>query len=350
MLKIKNALNPILTFVAVLLIVLLTALSDVCKKGAGRGLLICGNVIIPSLFPFMVCVLIIMKTENDLLFKIMPANLKQNAVILKIFFLSVLGGYPVGSKLINELYIQNKIDIKTANTMQLYCVNAGPAFIISAVGNGVFNSTVIGIILFISHITSSVLIAVFTLKFTKVNFCDYKMSENRIGFSEKFILSTSEAASSVMGICVYVIFFSVINEYIEYFGKNFPILKNAVYFTEVTSGITHTKNVIFVSFLLGFAGISIWFQIFSISNRAKLNFKLFAAGRLLHGGLSSILTYTALKIFKITIPAVSNNLLNGTKFFYKDFSLAISLAVMLIVFLIYLYSKNYSGKIIDDVL
>lgn len=344
----KKFLKIILILISVTFLCLLTLFSDVCKSGAGRGILICGNVIIPSLFPFMVCISLIIKTaeSGSTHFSV---KRQEYFEIFKIMCLSMLGGYPIGAKLINDLYAQKRINLKTANIMQMYCVNAGPAFIISAVGNGIFNSVYVGITLFFSHIIPSFLIELCTLKFINTKF-EKTYQNQHLTFSENFVTSTAESASSVMKICTFVLIFSIINSYIEYFSKQLPILKNIVYFTEVTSAITNTKNIVFVSFLLGFAGISVWFQVFSISDKAKINLKLFIIGRLLHGVMSSILTFIIIKIFKLKIRVFSGGSIDRCTYFYDDILLAISLGVMLTVFFIWLYSKKYGGKIIEDVL
>ena len=48
-----------------ILITVLIVFSDICKTGVERGIMICGNVIIPSLFPFTVCVLMLMNLEKN---------------------------------------------------------------------------------------------------------------------------------------------------------------------------------------------------------------------------------------------------------------------------------------------
>ena len=141
---------------------LLVYLSDISKQGVAQGIVICTNVIIPSLFPFMVCVTMILKYE------ITVQNKYVNFVLYKIFghsfemffafILSMIGGYPVGAKIISELYNKNAINNKTANIMLLYCVNAGPAFIISVVG-GILGSKKLGLLLIVSHLISSTIIS-----------------------------------------------------------------------------------------------------------------------------------------------------------------------------------------------
>lgn len=355
MYKAKGKFRMIVTICAFVAIGILIVFSDVCKTGIERGIVICGNVIIPSLFPFTVCVLMIMNmnitVKNKLVLKTIYYIFGQNFEMFCVMFFSMLGGYPVGSKLINELFSQNKINKKTANIMQMYCVNAGPAFIITAVGCGVLGSKNIGIILFVSHISASFIVALCTSKFIRKNLRPVQEeSVKQKSFSETFVASTADAASSVMSVCVYVILFSCINSYVVYFGSGVPLLENVIFFTEITSGITYTKNIIFISFLLGFSGISIWCQIFSLSKNAKPDLKLFVLGRILHGGLSGIITCFLLKLFKIKQTVFSNLLIAGKKMFYDNISISISLAVMVIVLLICIYTKNSCRKMIDDVI
>ena len=353
MLKNKISFKIFAVLLTSAVIITMIIFPDICKSGISRGLLICGNVIIPSLFPFTVCVLMIMNFEitfkNKVFSKILYFVFGQNFEMFSVMIFSMLGGYPVGCKLIDELYLQNKIDKKTANIMQMYCVNAGPAFIITAVGFGVLGSKDIGIILFVSHILSSFLIAIFVSKFTR-NDTNSTVQQNikKKKLSDIFVNSTADASSAVMSVCTFVILFSCINSYLVYFFKGMPILKNIFYFTEVTYGVTCTKNVIFVSFLLGFSGLSIWCQIFSLSKNAIPDLKLFIFGRLLHGGISSIITLIVLKFLKLKQKVFSNNLLSSGKLYYTNAMLSASMAVMVIVLAVYIYSKNNSRKLIND--
>ena len=73
------------------------------------------------------------------------------------FFMAILSGYPVGSKMIADLYIQGKITKDEAYRMSAFCSTSGPMFIIGAVGVGMFKSSLVGYILFISHSLSAFL-------------------------------------------------------------------------------------------------------------------------------------------------------------------------------------------------
>ena len=128
----------------------------VCTEGAVKGLLLSGRVIIPSLFPFTACVLFIMKSgglslldfANPFTKRVFRLSPQQFSLML----LSFIGGYPVGGKLLNEAVKSGKISKENAGIMLNYCVNAGPAFIVLAVGGGILGSKKIGYLLLLAHI------------------------------------------------------------------------------------------------------------------------------------------------------------------------------------------------------
>lgn len=346
--------SKLLSFiVAFLFVILITFFPELSKNGVTRGLFVSSNVLIPSLFPFIVCVLLIMKCDinckNRLINKILYKILGHNFQMFFVFILSMLGGYPIGAKLINELYKENIIDNKSANIMLMYCVNAGPAFIISVVG-GFLNSQTLGKFLLLSHIISSIIIALIFSKILRNKNCQYKIKTNNIKtFSQNFVDSIADASGSIITLCSFVIVFSVINSYFDCFFGNTAILKYATLFTEVTSGIIKTKNIFLISFLLGISGISIWCQIFALTKDIKLNYSFFLSGRLLHAILSTILTKIFITVFKVNITTFSNYTTPIKQGVYSDKTLFISMVIMLSLLLVFFYSKNNSRNILIDV-
>lgn len=337
----------------IFIIFLLTIFQNVANSGAIQGLAVSANVLVPALFPFMVCVLMIIKSglffKNQFLIRIIYKIFGINLDMFFTFILSMLGGYPIGAKLITELYNEKSIDKKTANIMLAYCVNAGPAFIVSVVG-AFLNSRKLGIVLLVSHLLGSVIIALFYAKSLKNNNCQYIINKKtKTSFSEVFVDSVNCASSSIISICSFVVVFSVLNSYLDYFFSNIPILRYLPFFTEVSYGVCNTKNVYFISFLLGFSGVSIWCQIFAITKNIKLNFYKFALARVVHGLLSVVIVKVIINLFKIKVSTFSNTVTYKTNLTYTNGYLFLSLLIMLIVFLLFIYTKNNSGKILKDV-
>lgn len=145
-----------LTAAIIYIIINLFTNPHIVAAGIKNGLMTSYCVLIPSLFPFLIISSFILKSNlsyyiskplrglTRILFKL-PAC--TGATIL----LSLIGGYPIGAKLISILYDKQEITKSQAERMLCFCVNSGPAFLISAVGAIMLNSVKIGFFLFISQ-------------------------------------------------------------------------------------------------------------------------------------------------------------------------------------------------------
>lgn len=340
-----------ITGLSVLFIIFLMLINpNVCKDGAVYGLILSSKVIIPSIFPFTVFVLYILNSEilekSNFLTPITQKILGLNTSAFAILILSFIGGYPIGAKLLNQAVELKKTNKENATVMINYCVNAGPAFIILAVGSGILNSKTLGYILFVSHILSSFVLAIFSKKYIKPQ--KNNQPKTNLNIMDNFVLSVSGSASSTLSICSFIILFSVILNYINFYSQNFSFLKNIVYLLEVTNAVTQIKNVILISFLLGFGGICVWFQVFSMARNFKINYLLFILFRFIQGILSSGFTYIFLKVFKISAPTLSNGINAFYTFTGSTYPVAFSLICMGIILIISLYTKNYAGNLFED--
>lgn len=313
-----------------------------CIKATAYGINLCARVLIPSLYPFTFCVLFILNSQvlNNFKFfnKVFKKLFGMDGYLFSIFLLSLIGGYPLGAKLIND----SQIDKKTAKIMLNYCVNAGPAFIITAIGNGIFNSRQIGLILFIAHILPPFLLAFLFRK--KINTNNYH-PKKPVSIADNFVISATSSAAALINICTFVLLFSVITAYFE----SFVFLKPITILLEVTNSISHTNNILLISLLLGFGGICIWCQVYCLSQKAKPHFLTFPLCRILHGLSSSFFTYIAIKIFGVTIPTLSNGKEFGFTTFAVSAPVGFSLIILSLLFMISLRQKNYAGNILEDI-
>lgn len=324
---------------------LIILLPDISRSGVTQGILLCGRVIIPSLFPFTMCVLFVMNTNLLNSYGVLSGITKKlfclNSYEFALFFLSLIGGYPIGAKLIGEAVNSKKISPKKGENMLCYCVNAGPAFIISAVGCNIFNSKTIGLVLFLSHILASLIICIL-LRCDE--YIDATQTKSSMPLSDNFVLSAANASKTLISICSFVILFSVINSYLVYFGEEINVLKNIALLLEITNALSLCHNIYTISFILGFGGICIWFQVFSAIGHFKINYCKFATFRILQGVFSVAFTYITLKMFKITVPTMS-----GISFkpLYSTPAVTVSLIIMVLIFAMSLKTQKYSSQIID---
>ena len=135
------------------------------SSGISRGLAICSSIIIHSLFPFLVLAGFIVKSglssyigrwlerPTRLIFGL-PGCCAPGILV------GFIGGYPAGGIAVGELVEQGCISRAQGRRMLGFCVNGGPAFIISAVGAGMLGSVRYGIMLYCAHIAASVLLGI----------------------------------------------------------------------------------------------------------------------------------------------------------------------------------------------
>ncbi len=300
--KIKNF--TLCALLAVILILLLINSKSV-NLGAFKGLAICAEVIIPSLFIFSVVGIFLVSSNclssfNKFLTPFTKLIFRLRGDLFFVFLVSLFTGYPVGAKLIDNSVKNKEIDENTADTMLCYCVNAGPAFVVLAVGEKVFLSKNLGYVLLLSHILTSLIFAVFLR--SKITNTQIAAKDRQQNLGDTFVNSVSDATQSIINICAFVILFSVISEVLKEYN-----LKLIIPFFEITTGIITTKNLYFSAFLLGFGGISIQLQVLSVIKNFKVNKFKFLFFRVLHGVISSAFTYGFIKVLKLTLPVLSNN-------------------------------------------
>jgi len=326
---------------------------ETSKVAVLNGLIICSKIIIPSLFPFTVCLIFIINTNilaDSKMMTIIGKLFFLNAQEMSVFLLSLFSGYPTGAKLLNELYIGGAIEQRKAKSLINCCVNAGPAFIISAIGQGIFHSKTLGLTLFISHVFASVFILFLSRKNFKKLHISNMIAKPSLSLTDNFVLSTTSAATSIMNICFYVVLFSVITAYFEKISNVLPIAKSVSFFLEVTNGVTMTRNIYLISFLLGFAGISIWFQVFSCAKDIKPKTTDFALFRVIHGTVSFLLTLSIIKLFNIKIGVFSNTENLSLNFVHSNYGLAMALVLLSLFFIFCVENKKRSGNLVEDLL
>lgn len=345
MLAFSRVLRFTLIFTSLALIITLLISPQNMYNGISRGLVICSNIIIPSIFPFCVFSLFIFNCINFSNKKI--PILRIDSGVFMIIIMSMLGGYPTGAKLITEAYKSNSISKSSANTLLLFCVNASPSFIVTAIGFSVFSNLKIGLILLVSHILATTEMLLFYkngLKYEK------GISKKAYNLSDAFVLSVANASNALINICAFVILFSGISEVIGSLPLSHTLKTLINCFFEVSSGILACKNIFITAFFLGFGGICVIFQIFSVTTLFLEKPIHFFVSRISHGILSSINLFLILKIFNVKIATISNSYQNSLAFNSKSFSFSVLLICFSLLLIGSILYKQYCGKISKDIL
>lgn len=206
--------NFIAGITAVLYMVLLVVFVKDVGEAVLKSLKVCFEVMIPSLYAFMIASgFVVSSNLYTVLSK--PFGLVSRYIFrippeyFSVFLIGSIGGYPVGAKLLSELYDNGKIDRETAEQMLSYCYLAGPAFICSIAGIKLFSSVKVGLIIFAAIISSNLVIAAVS-GFGRPVPPKIKTAAKLEMSSEKLISSVYGGAKGMFSICAIIVFFSTI--------------------------------------------------------------------------------------------------------------------------------------------
>jgi len=353
-------LKKIFSFCAIFITALIVLFPQISSQYAKASAETCFNVLIPSIFPFIVCVKLISALGIADRFakqagKIMLPLFKINGNGSLPLIMGMLSGYPMGIMMCSQLYSQKKISKNEALRLTMFTNNSGPLFIISAVGIGLFYNVHIGIILYISHILAALTVGFLCRFFAEDN---SSPAENTLIQKTSVVSVIPESLTAMLTLCGYVIFFSVILGLFEHIKiisalQNFLMLFHvkkqdaalmAKGIFEITAAVFQTPGASLpcISALISLGGISVFFQSLSFCRQASLSIKPYIFGKFLCGGFSALYTYISLKLFPINT-AVFSALSPGKIEAYSFYFFAFSLFCALFLVALMLFSKLPQG-------
>lgn len=220
------------------------------------------------------------------------------------FLMAILSGYPVGSKIVSDLYLQGKITQNDAFKMLSFCSTSGPMFIVGAVGVKMFHSAKIGYLLFASHLLGAMINGlVFRSLSSKKQDTHSNFTLTRQSFDINEIVLNSTLSILSVG-CIIVIFFIIITTFMPFFNllpaPLSALLQGVVEITKGSLSLSTLPNKFFAisaaSFVISFGGISTLLQSISMTSSLKMSTALFALQKMMHGLFSCITTILLLLI------------------------------------------------------
>ncbi len=274
---------------------------DEVKTGVIDSLTVCFYTIIPSLFPFMVLCAYISGSNLFKSRKIPP--------FIPIFLLSMIGGFPIGLKMISDGALRGNLTKKSTQKLSLFCMNGGPAFIITAVGANLLKSVKAGVIIYASVVISSLIMGLI-LSFFKIE-DDKKINIQNDSDSPFHGISSSvnNALHSILSICAWVVFFGGITSCLKGLRLNDQWLTYISSFLEVTKGcIIFSKkiNLPMIAAIIGFGGFCVHCQVLGYLKNIDMKYFYFFLSRVFCGVLSGIICHILLIFFPIPIDVFMN--------------------------------------------
>ncbi len=360
----------ILLFLVAMVGLALLKWPDAVSGGIDRGMSICTTVIIPSLFPFLVLTSIISLTGLDQslghrLDRVTRCVFRLPGCCAPAILIGMIGGYPAGSVAIAGLLRKGAISQAQAKRMLLFCVNAGPAFILSTVGAALMGNISFGVIILVGHSISALLIGISTrwMIHTKeenmmVTDCKETMSSGALA------LAVNSACRTLLYMCGFVVLFaglqalgdaSGVSERLTRLfampvtaiggessdaGNILPIL------IEVTGGcvaaVGGENRLFWLGFALGWGGLSVHCQLLSTLQEFRLIDRRFFAARLSHGVLGGLCNVILCRFIPVTQPTLQT--LSGISVDPSATSLPTALTLLLMCVLLLFTNGQFAYK------
>ncbi len=286
-----------------------------------EGLSLCAQVLIPSLFPFLVLSNLFLRRNyqqfaSAALRPLMGPLFGLPAEAGGALILGAVGGYPVGAGMAFRLYDAGGLSGRETSRLLAFCNNAGPGFVFGVVGLGLFGSAAIWLRLYLTHLSAALLTGM-ALHFwsdppASGNRAPLSRSGNVEPFAESFVASVREAAATMMNVCAFLVFFAVLLAFLRatpfltlparFLGKVFRLPENAALslpegVLELSHGIAALRRagctdgaaLPVSAFLLGWGGLCVHAQTFSLRGGRKLEMGPYCKGKLAQGLLSALL-------------------------------------------------------------
>lgn len=271
-------------------------LSGECAEYVIDGMKLAVLRVIPSSFPFMIIsdfYAVYGKPENiRLLGNAFSRLLGISKNGLGAFVAGNVGGFPIGAKMCADAYSCKAISKEDAERLMPLCNNPSLAFTVGGVGIGMWGDIRVGLILFSSVLSATVICGILTRCKTAKNVI---FNENKKQ-NYNFVNSVKAAGFNSLSIISFVCLFSLVSGIIKKRIKNALVLYPIFSVLEVTNAgsmmaaATDFPPIFLIaltSFALGFGGVSVGMQsaVFALSSGLKM--RKYYLIKLLEGILSA---------------------------------------------------------------
>lgn len=326
----KRMLRTFVTVAALLLCTAMVVRPHAAVYAARDAVLLCLNVVVPSLFPFLICSQIFIRGgAADLLGRWLSGLMRPLFGVpgggALAVVLGIVSGYPIGAACIAALYQNGSCTKAEAERLLAFCNNSGPLFILGAVGVGMLESERLGVLLYTVHLSAALLTGLLFRRFGGKK-CpaavpqlpppkEARRSADALG---EVTAAVTDAVRSIAKICGFVILFATVAAALPGGGIT-PFVYGLL---EITGGIraviasgavSGTLLLAVVSFFLALSGVSVLLQTAAIVLPAGLSLRTYLLGKLTQATIAFLLTCAAVRIASgaapvfapVPIPAVA---------------------------------------------
>ena len=291
--------------------------SDAAVEYMGRGLTLCAKTVIPSLFPFMVISeLLVSSGAGEALGRLFAGIMRRvfgiSGAGASALFLGSMCGFPVGARTAVSLYDRGVISKAECEHLFTFTSSPSSAFLITAVGVSLYNSRALGVTLYCVVLGCGLLTG-FLMRFFLRSPAEpgehphYPSGLRPCGV-ETFTGAVSSAATGMLTVCAYVIFFSALTGALGCAPWVRGITGEWGYallcgLLEMTGGIGQASalsgdtGLILTAVFAGWSGVSVHCQVMTLCGGRGLSFKPYLLAKALQGVLCGVVTAVILRWF-----------------------------------------------------
>ena len=207
--------------------------------------------------------------------------------------------------------------ISTAEAERLlaFCNNSGPAFVIGAVGVGVFGSSKTGLVLYAIHCCAAVCTGLLFRTGSPAPPGQEACRAVVLPLSQALPEAVRQAVISILSVCGFVVCFTVFTGLLDangffsvFAGRLADLTGRELHWcrallcgllelgsgTGAMRGLTLSPiNMALAAFLLSWGGLSVQFQTMAVLSESKMKGALHLAGRLVSACIAAVLGYAA---------------------------------------------------------
>ena len=278
-----------------------------CAEGVRDGLSLAAGRALPALVPFFLASGLLVRTGfaetfGRLLARPLARLYRLPPAAASAVLLGLTGGYPVGAATAAALLEQGALRREEAARVNLFCNCASPGFCIGLVGLGVFGSARTGAVLYGIHALSALLAGLLTARGGSPQRLPPKgmlpARAPREGFAAAFCAAVQQAAATSLTVTAFLTVFSILLRLLAPVLAPIPYGQALAGVIELTNGLDRLTAlplsrgalVTLSSFLLGFGGLAVHFQVRALAAPQDLPMAGFTAAKLQHGAIAALLT------------------------------------------------------------
>lgn len=301
-------------FSGIFMFIFLIIFTGEFRRGFSEGLKSCAEIVVPSLFPFLIAASLSGSGELP------PKISRIVSPITKFFFglpsesifaviLGQLGGYLSGAKSAQSLCASGKISHGLAERLMLFCINPGMGFTVNALGSFMLSSRNAGRIIFASICISSFICGIIAKFLPCTAAKKSKENNNAAPFSAAVVNSVSSGTFSLLTACAFVCLFSGVVSVIEAHVSDEKIRLAGICLLEITNGCIYASKELslpVLSAICAFGGICVHLQIFAVADNFGIRPALFYLFRILHSVLAFFICGFIIRLFPSEIQTMVN--------------------------------------------